>query len=583
MAAATDSYSDSEDEGPINIVFDLEEEASECEERSNVEEGIAQHEQERGRERNNKRSRGRSFIGRRRRGGEPSNHRKPNLVEWTETEIKVDIVPFIANSGPTASTAHIETPRQAFEGFFTDEMLGLVVRESNKYAYNRQIANIAAGRKRKAVVPITENDMRSFVSVVFAMGVLGLSNEPDYWSNEPVTNSTFIRGIMSREKFHYIKRHLNVASPTHEENTVDRLAKVRPLLTILEGRLLHLYIPNRDLSLDEAIMQCGHRIARISHRAQSNKPLKDFIKAFTVHEAGTGYCCAFKIDTREGTSTKQHVLDVLRKLPSNPYRVAIDRYYSSVDSMNAVLDQLGFYAYGTIRTDRGVPTLLKGRPVPRPGVWPWVMAKPQLLCVKWRDTSPDGCYLISTCYKPEAAVVTRRVKGQGIVQRSTATLCKDYNETMGGSDQGNALRANYSCQLSHQKRWYLVMVYYVFEIAMCNAFILYNAKFPNLYNHKSFCCSVIRELAGESLRERFPVSSRKRQHLDQPLPEHVRLDGDGHYAIAVTDGSNLSCVVCYRMTKRQKRSHIKCSKCNVPLCVKKDKQCFITYHTVNNL
>ena len=65
---------------------------------------------------------------------------------------------------------------------------------------------------------------------------------------------------MSRDKFHYVKRHLNVASSTHEENTVDRLANVKPLFTIPEGRSLHMYILNLDHSFDEAIMQCGHSL-----------------------------------------------------------------------------------------------------------------------------------------------------------------------------------------------------------------------------------------------------------------------------------------------------------------------------------
>ena len=75
-------------------------------------------------------------------------------MEWAETEIEVDVVPFIASSKSTASVAHIETPRQTFEAFFANEMLGLTVRKSHKYAYCRQFINVAAGRKGEAVMPI---------------------------------------------------------------------------------------------------------------------------------------------------------------------------------------------------------------------------------------------------------------------------------------------------------------------------------------------------------------------------------------------------------------------------------------------
>lgn len=98
---------------------------------------------------------------------------------------------------------------------------------------------------------------------------------------------------MSRVRFSQIKRCLSCASPSAEENGQEKLAKCCPVIEKFHEKANELYVPScQHLSLDESQILCCGRHARCAHRGEKHsvKPLKDYIKAFGLHESGTGYC-----------------------------------------------------------------------------------------------------------------------------------------------------------------------------------------------------------------------------------------------------------------------------------------------------
>tara|TARA_R110002050_G_scaffold189143_2_gene323745 strand:+ start:186 stop:950 length:765 start_codon:yes stop_codon:yes gene_type:complete len=252
---------------------------------------------------------------------------------------------------------------------------------------------------------------------------------------------------MTRARYQEIKRVINVAMPTPEQNAADKLAKVRPFLDLVNAKCKQLYIPKENLGLDESQILCCSRSARCSHRGtKTKKPLKNYINVYAIHEAFTGYCCTFKIDERkanEKDSVKKVLVEMTSKLPPRPYKIAVDRHYNSVDNAKLLLNK-NKYLYGTLRTDRGLPKDLAARAkteLKERGDWVWDMAPPSLFVTIWKDTI-DTVFL-STFHTPTSSTVERRIRGQASAVVTCPQVAKDYNKHMGACDQCNSLRMKF--------------------------------------------------------------------------------------------------------------------------------------------
>ena len=210
--------------------------------------------------------------------------------------------------------------------------------------------------------------------------------------------------------------------------------------------------------------------------------MSDYVRVIALHEANTSYCYAFEIDTREKT-VAESIKDILKQVPNDDggRRVAIDRFYNGVD--NAVLGyKLGHYLYGTIRKDRGPH---KNNDMDNDGdlsdgEFHWRMAElpVPMTMYSWRDSKKEGSLFLSTCHGKEEGTVNRRKRGIGFVTKTCPVAAKEYNENMGACDQSNSLRASYSVQRLHKKRWYMCMVYYGIDILLVNCFIHFKKSCP---------------------------------------------------------------------------------------------------------
>jgi hypothetical protein len=338
--------------------------------------------------------------------------------------------------------------------------------------------------------PVTTADVYRYLAIIFAMGAVHTTNCGDLWSNNPPLGSAgYFNNIMPRERFKEVKRVFSVGNPDAATNATNKLAKVEDFLNLVRKNIQRNYRPMQDMALDETSIQCGHRYARVSYRAQTHKKRKDFIKVIAVHECETAYCWDFFVDKCDHAATHDLTLRVLSSLPPVNHIVACDRFYSSPKTFEA-LKEKHVYAYGTLARNRGAPKSFTREKFPD-GHIKFAFSK-QLSLTAWKD-SGDVLFL-SSFHGTEMSSVNRRVKGVGIVNKPAPLVVVYYNDNMVACDQFNAIMQARSCHQIHQHRWYTALIYYALDVLLIDSCVYYSRlSFANvdLVTNKEFHCMAV--------------------------------------------------------------------------------------------
>jgi len=420
---------------------------------------------------------------------------------------------------------------------------------------------------------VTDAEMDAFFCILIYLGIHPQPNQVEAWAPPP-HGLEFVKGIMSRDRFLQIKRCLAIATPNKEANAADKLAKARVAQDIFNEVSPRVYKPGQRVSLDEAQIQCAHRVARVSFRAGKNKPLSDYIKTFSINECGTSYCPRFLIDERNGRSVRDYVMALTEPLVGRAHVLYLDRYYTSVDTALA-LSEVGLFTVGTVRTDRGVPKELiddvKRRPLAdaesRYRMAPTPLPDQPLSVVVFRDTSADGFYVLSNVHNPaDTEVIKRRKKGvAGLVPKDAPVAVADYNKGMGYVDSMNHMKVNYSVSLTYKYRWYMGIIFYVLELSIINALVVFRQLGHEDLRHLDFRKQLITQLAA-----RAKVAARQNSAPEpEPVPEHLR---EAHIIVRLP--SQRRCVHCFQTDGRSCKTSYGCATCGKAL----HADCFFAFH-----
>ena len=165
---------------------------------------------------------------------------------------------------------------------------------------------------------------------------MGVSERPeyrDYWSEDLILHDRFVSGVMSRHRYEKLSQYFHCSLPG-EEDARDKLAKVRPLLTLCEESFHRCCAPSRDLSIDEAMIRFDGRLAWKQYMPK--KPVKWGIKLWCLCDAFTGYCLAFTVYTGAADGPAdlglgyRVVMTLMRRHLLSQHHLYTDNYFTSV-------------------------------------------------------------------------------------------------------------------------------------------------------------------------------------------------------------------------------------------------------------
>ena len=115
---------------------------------------------------------------------------------------------FTSRTVPTVNIP--ESPLEVFELFFSDDLLDIIVEESNRYA--GQVMGEEHYREWKK---ITKEDVKAFLGFSILMGIDHLPSVDDYWSKDPLLHYAPIADRIPQWHFREISRYLHFVDNDH--------------------------------------------------------------------------------------------------------------------------------------------------------------------------------------------------------------------------------------------------------------------------------------------------------------------------------------------------------------------------------
>ena len=167
------------------------------------------------------------------------------------TPSPISVEPCSVPFGPLVPVSH--DPLEMFSHFFTEELLSLIVRETNLFA-----AQCLSAANNSSTWDTNLEEIKAYLGFMVVMGVNRLPEIRDYWSTDTKLNNAFISSRITRKRFEEISRYLhfvdNTTLPLRDEPGFHRLQKVEPIITAMKESFLTSYNPRPQNSIDEAMI-----------------------------------------------------------------------------------------------------------------------------------------------------------------------------------------------------------------------------------------------------------------------------------------------------------------------------------------
>lgn len=498
-------------------------------------------------------------------------------AKWTDHLSDIQIPSFTETTGINFILPSDPKHLDFFSAFVDDSLWDLIVSETNRNAHQK----LSDSPERLAKFSlVTRAELKAFIAIKIIMGIVRLPNLALYWSSDDFFGNQGIKRIMPKNRFTEINCYLNFNDSTQEPHRgaagYDRLFKISPIISHVRSKCLQSFRPSQNISVDEGMIAYRGRIS--FRQYMPAKPTKHGIKVWMAADSSNGYVLNFDIYLgKEAGQQRIHGLgyDVVTKmvLPfmNKNHHVYFDNFFSSVNLLEHLQAQSTFCC-ATVRSNRkDLPSCAQKKLQVGQKL---VYQKDKVVFTKWHDKR-DVSLISSNCSPVVGDVVVNR-RDQEVTKPGVVDL---YNKHMGGVDLADQLRSYYSVARS-SKKWYRYIFWYLIDISVCNAFILFNYHQQERGKGKvkqiDFRTSLAKQLLGG-----FSCSVSKAQPSKRRKIDNFYLDegNAGKHFIDKIKGRKRQCVYCKKVGKKTPKgnpveSSFECVQCSIALC----RTCFYDFH-----
>jgi len=469
-------------------------------------------------------------------------------------------------------------PINIFNTLFNDEIMNLIVFQTNLYAQQKQT------KTGKSFIRTNLSEIKTFIGINLLMGIKKQCSYRDYWSSSPDLHDSYISSLMPVNRFGWLLAHIhlndNTVMPKKNTHNYDKLYKLRPFISILLSNFQKTYNPHQIVSIDESMVKFTGRNSNKQYMPK--KPIKRGFKIWCLVDKH-GYLWNFEIYTgKVGDSVENQLGARVVKQLSQPIQnknhlLFFDNYFTSYPLMT-YLKSKNIHACGTINlTRKHLPNFKKDKDL-KLGEYDWFVDQGDISIVKWRDKRIVS--LLSNFHNPEdGTAVQRRSKDGSITMVSCPKVLSEYNKHMNCVDKFDQNKK--SCEINRKARkWWHRLFFHFIDTAIVNSHVIYKQTTNKYITMKDFRREISRSLVSKTLVEKRAVQNKSKispvelKKNKPSVPNIIRLEQAAHQP---QRGTRRRCARC-STKKNEVRTEWMCCVCNVPLCLGKNKNCFALYH-----
>lgn len=485
-------------------------------------------------------------------------------------------------------------PISYFLEYLSDEFFEQVAEKTNIYALQKGDTSFR---------PTNKKEIKVLFGLHISIGVFSFSRIKLYWSN--TLKIQMFRESMTKNRFFKLRNYLHVVNNLNlDANDTDKFKKVRPMINSVLAKCKSLQ-REKNVSVDEQIIP--FKGTHAAKQYNPNKPSPWGLKVFVLCGAnGSVYNFLFyqgkstelNRDNMElyglGPSVVLHLIEANIKPGSELY---FDNYFSSYNLMQ-LLKMKGIRSAATARVDRFAkpPFSDELKNKPRGAMQEVVSCDRDVVMVRWMDNKPVN--MVSNFVGiGDVDVAKRWEKREGkYIDVERPEIIKLYNKSMGGVDKMDFLIAIYRTFIRSRK-WPLRVIFHLVDVSICNSWLEYRTDCADCGVAKkdvmdllAFRMSIVDSLLQEGTvtpsRKRGRPSVEEAEEYERNLPrmprrdcesrptEGVRNDPEGHFPIHCGKKEAGRC----KKAGCKGRSHFRCERCKIYLCLSSSRNCFRDFH-----
>jgi hypothetical protein len=332
--------------------------------------------------------------------------------------------------------------------FFSKELIDTIVGETNSYAeqflhgHELSIRSPASAWK-----PVTVGEIYIVVGLFMLMGIIQKPTLKSYFTTKRVISTPGFRDIMTRERSEIICKFLDFSDNESVSNFhgLEKLLKNFPVILHLNNKFQELYLPNKDISIDESpTLWKGHLSFK---QYLPLKAAKFGIKTYELCDSTTGYLWSFiiyrgkdtKLDspliTADTNKTTAIVLRLVEPLLKHGRTVWMDNFYNSPSLARTLKITHNTDCVGTLKLNcKDVPPKVMNTKFKKGKIV--AQHSGPVSVTKWCDKKIVT--MISTYHSHETRTIT--VRGKEVVKPISVL---DYNKSMIGVELKDQLLHSY--------------------------------------------------------------------------------------------------------------------------------------------
>jgi len=490
------------------------------------------------------------------------------------------------------------SPYDFFKLYVTDDLLDLMVRETNRYAAQYIADNIGSLKPHSIVHKWKETDREEMSVLLGLLLHIGLLYKPRlsmYWSTDELFYTPVFSSVMSRDRFLILTRFLHFADNSCcdvSDPNRDRLYKIRPVIDFIKSRCRDVYYPSTELCVDESLVLFKGRLS--FRQFIKTKRARFGIKIYQLCTSGGilldflvyhGHSSAELMQIPEFSITEKIPITLLQPYLNNGHILFTDNFYTTPRLAHYLL-QNGTALVGTVRPNRkNFPKQLASTCLEKGEAEYFYTQFQRVLAVKYRATKDKAqkkqkiVHLLSTVHSNSMENSGKSDKDGTVIKKPSCIVA--YNHSMGGVDLMDQ-QLDSLLVLRKSYKWYKKLFLRLILQCALSAHKLYKLKGGKLdfLNFLHDVCS--------SLLVRSPKLNQNVKKLDSlsRLTGRNHFPGKRHYEGTGSKRTTKvkQCRVCYARGIRTSKSRpIEttwiCKGCpsQPGLCV--ETNCFEDYHT----